>query len=266
MKVYKPNILFFAVLLLALSSCSEYQKLLKSDNVEAKYKGAKEYFNEKEYQKALLLLEDVIPYYRATSETQTVNYMYAYCHYSMGNNMIAAQRFKLLYDTYPYGNYAEEALFLFAYCTYLESPPIELDQSSTLAALESLQYFITKYPESDRVSKCNEYMDILLDKLELKDIHQAKLFYKIKDYKAAVWTLKAVLEKYPLSKEKLDIEFLLLDSYYNLALHSIDTKKKERYEDVIVYYRLKKSEFDNTKYETQVENIYNNSVNQINNN
>ena len=112
------NTLFFLSLMILFTSCSDYQKLLKSDNVALKYEEAKKQFNDEEYARAVLLLEDILPFYRATKENEKVSYMYAYCQYGQGNNLVAAHRFKSLYDLYPYGSYAEDALFYYAYCTY----------------------------------------------------------------------------------------------------------------------------------------------------
>ena len=51
---------------------------------------------------------------------------------------------------------------------------------------------MTRYPSSKRVEESNKYMDELLLKLELRDYNTAKLYYKIQDYRAAVWALKKI--------------------------------------------------------------------------
>lgn len=258
------NTVIFLSLVFVLASCSNFQKLLKSDNVSLKYEEAKKLFNEEEYQKAVLLLEDIIPFYRATRENEKVSYMYAYCQFGLGNYLVSASRFKNLYDLYPYGAYAEDALFYYAYCTYKESPPIELDQSSSFTAIEALQYFINKFPKSDKVADCNGYIDDLLDKIEEKDIRTAKLFYQIEDYKAAVWTLKRTINEYPVSEHQNELKYLLLSSYYKLAQNSVEQKKKQRYEDVIMFYEENKSEFEQMKESASAYSMYKNAINQVN--
>jgi outer membrane protein assembly factor BamD len=263
MRHFRLYILFLPLLLLAFS-CTEYQKTLKSDDFGLKYETAKQLFNEEEYSKAVLLLEDVLPYYRTSTDAELINYMYAYCQFAMGNNIVAAHRFKQLYDTYPYGKYAEQSLFNFAYCNYLESPPIYLDQSGTSTAIEAIQLFINKYPQSDKISECNAYIDELNEKLEDKAVYTAKLYYKLQDYKAAIWTLNDVLARYPFVAEKQELEYMILESYYKLANNSVESKKKERFNDVISFYENNKESIKAGSFASNAKNIYENAQNSLN--
>lgn len=258
------KIFFFVVVLYLLSSCNPMNKLLKSNNTTLKYEKAKEYFNKKDYDKSLLLLEDIIPYYRATKEAEEVTFYYAYCYYGLGDYLGAAQRFKSLYETYQYGKYAEQSLYYFAYCLYLESPPLELDQSYSQTAIDALQLFINRYGESDKIAECNKYIDELSEKLEEKEIRTAKTYFKIQDYRAALYSLKLVLEKYPLTKYKSELQYDILYSYYKTALYSIDSKKLERMKEAKEYYLENKDAFTDVKYAQQSENIYKNILNQLN--
>jgi outer membrane protein assembly factor BamD len=257
------KIFLFIAVLIALSSCNSFNKLLKSNNMTLKFEKAKEYFNKKEYDKALLLIEDILPYYRATKESEEISFYYAYCYYGLGDNLSAATRFKTVYETYPYGKYAEQSLYYFAYCLYLESPPIELDQTYTQNGIDALILFVNRYSESDKVTECNKYIDELSDKLEEKDIRIAKTYYKIQDYKAALYSIKQALEKYPLTKYKTELQYDVLNSYYKTATLSIESKQYERMKEAKEYYLENKDAFINTKYAQQAENLYNTILNQL---
>lgn len=263
MRLIFKNIVFWLLFAGVFSSCSEFQKILKSDDINLKYATARELFDKEEYQKVILLLEDILPYYRVSSDAELIAYMYAYCHFGLGNNLVAAQRFKLLYETYPYGKYAEQALFSYAYCLYLESPPVYLDQSSTKTAIEALQFFINRFPASEKVEECNKYIDELYQKIEQKDISIARLYYKLEDYRAAIWSLTKVLEDYPSTEHKAELSYLALDSHYKLALNSVETKKAERLEEAIAFYNNHKSDLENSKYAQQASNIYHNATEQL---
>lgn len=259
----KKIFLFIAVLSL-LSSCNPLNKLLKSNNMTLKYQKAQEYFNKKDYDKALLLIEDILPYYRATKESEKITFNYAYCYYGLGDYLGAAGRFKTAYETYPYGEYAERSLYYFAYCLYLESPPLELDQTYSQSAIDALQLFINRYSQSDSlIIECNKYIDELTEKLEEKDIRTAKTYYKIQDYKAALYSLKQVLEKYPLTKYKTELQYDILVSYYKTAVYSIESKKFERMKEAKDYYLENKDVFANTKYAQPSENLYKTILNQL---
>jgi outer membrane protein assembly factor BamD len=257
------KILLFASVLIVLSSCNPMNKLLKSNNMTLKYEKAKEYFNSKDYDKALQLLEDILPYYRATKESEEVSFFYAYCYYGLGDYLAAAQRFKSVYETYTYGKYAEQSLYYFAYCLYLESPPLELDQTYTQSAIDALQLFINRYGESDKITECNKYIDELSEKLEEKEIRTAKTYFKIQDYRAALYSLKLVLDKYPLTKYKPEIQYDILISYYKTALYSIEAKQKDRLKEAKDFYLENKNAFVNTKYAQQTENLYKSILNHL---
>ncbi len=230
-----------AVLFLSIS-CSSYQSLLNSDNVEKKYEAAKEYYNDKEYQKALPLFEDILTYYRGTNKGEKVMFYYAYCQYGVNKLEMASFRFKNFYDTYPNSEFAEESLYMYAYCLYLKSPPIELDQSTSRKAIDAFQLFTNRYPNSDRIEKCNKFIDQLRDKLERKAFQRARLWFQIQDYKAALKSFRNFIKKYPVSDKKEKAKFYLLKSQYKIAVKSVTSKMEERLKKTIRKYR----DFTNT--------------------
>ena len=66
------GLIFTSILL--LTSCSEYQKLLNSDDTSEKYKQAENYYNNGEYRQANRLFEQIIPKYRGRPQAQ--NYFF----------------------------------------------------------------------------------------------------------------------------------------------------------------------------------------------
>jgi len=225
-----------AVLFLSIS-CSSYQSLLNSDNVEKKYEAAKEYYNDKEYQKALPLFEDILTYYRGTTKGEKVMFYYAYCQYGVNKLEMASFRFKNFYDTYPNSEFAEESLYMYAYCLYLKSPPIELDQSTSRKAIDAFQLFTNRYPNSYRIEKCNKFIDQLRNKLERKAFERARLWFQIQDYKAALRSFRNFINEYPVSGKKEKAKFYSLKSQYKIAEKSVTAKMEERLKKTIRKYR-----------------------------
>ena len=64
------GLIFISALL--LTSCSEYQKLLNSDDTSEKYKQAENYYNNGEYRQANRLFEQIIPKYRGRPQAQRI--------------------------------------------------------------------------------------------------------------------------------------------------------------------------------------------------
>ena len=247
------------------SGCS-YQKLLNSDDPERKLEAARSYFAEKQYNKAQPLLESLLNYTRGTEDAEEVRFMYAQSEFEMGNYTIAAYYFKLIHEVFPYSKRAEEALYMRAFCLYRQSPPLDLDQKPTFEAIEAFQLFANKYPDSDRIKKVNGYLDLLREKLRRKDTRQALLWYKIYDYRAAVWGLEGLMKKYPAHPRMQFLEYTLVDARAQMALESVASRKEERLLDADRQIRHFKSAYPQSEYRSEVlklENKIKESLKQI---
>lgn len=256
----KIKFLFLLLIGLLFFACSEYQQVLKSPNPEYKYTKALEYYGEEEYVKTLPLLEELVPLYRGTEKGQKIYYYYCYTNYYLGYHLTAAFHFRRFYETYPISEYAEDALFMSAYCNYMDSPKPSLDQSPTYRALQELQLFVNTFPESELVDSTNTLVDNLLRKLETKAFENAKQYYKLRHYKSAVVALENVLEEFPGTSFEEEIKFKILQSYFYLATNSIESKKKERFDKGIESYYEFIDKFAEGENSDAAELIYQNMI------
>lgn len=248
---------FFAIILMMFSvSCSKYQKLLKSSDYELKYKKALEYYDEKDYARAMTLFEQTRALYKGSKEGEEIYYRYAYCHYYIKDYVLAAYYFQNFSTTYGNSERNEECMYMAAYCYYLDSPIPILDQTNTRKAINELQLFMSRYPNSKRVTKCNELMDELRDKLAEKSFRNAKLYYELSNFKAAVVSLKNCIEDYPNGAHKEEAAFLILKSRFSYAQKSIEKKQKERYEETIKEYKIFKRKYSDSEFMKEAERIF----------
>lgn len=217
-------------LLVVLSSCSKYQKLLKSTDNEKKYEMAMAYYESKDYYRAVQLFDQLQPFFKGTEKAEKMAFYYAYANYEQKDNILASYYFKQFAKSYPNSKNAEEAAYMSAYCNYLESPPSSLDQTVTLDAINDLQLFINQYPKSARVAKANALIDELRLKLETKALDIAKLYYAMEDYKAAVINFQNLIKDFPDTRYRETALFHIAQAYYYYAGKSIDSKKGERYQ------------------------------------
>lgn len=224
------KLLSLITLAIVLSSCSKYQKLVKSTDNEKKYEMAIEYFEEKDYYRAIQLFDQLLPFYRGTDRAEKIAFYYAYAHYEQEDYILASYYFKQFATNYPKSPNAEEAAFLSAYCNYLDSPPSSLDQQVTLDAIQGLQLFINQRPNSSRVAKANELIDELRLKLETKAYDIAMLYYRMEDYKAAIINFKNLIKDYPDTKYRETAVFHIAKASYYYAEKSFANKQQERYQ------------------------------------
>jgi len=253
MRNFTPIIVVFILL---LSSCNDYNKVLKSTDYEYKYKKAFEYYEDGEYVRASALLKELLTIVKGTSKADKVYYYYAKSQFEMKDNLMAGHYFKSLLKEFPRSEYAEESQFMVGYCFYLESPSPRLDQQTTLEAIDALQLFINLYPRSDRDDEANRLIIELRDKLVYKSYLSARLYYDLDYYKAAVVALTSSLKDYPDTKYREEIMYMLIKARYLLAINSVEEKKQERLSSALDEYFTFVDEFPESKFRKEVEKYH----------
>jgi outer membrane protein assembly factor BamD len=226
-----------------------------STDVDLKKKKAFEFYAKKEYQKAQYLLEDLIGNVRGTKDAEKVYFYYAYTHYNLQNYTFASYYFKQFSSTFPYGEYAEEALYMSADAFYRLSPNHRLTQEDTKNAVEGLQTFVNTYPNSSKVDSCNELIDDLRAELEKKDLESAKGYFHRKHYKAAKHVFTSLLVSYPDSRQAEYIRQMIIKSSFRYAQESILAKQIERYQETINYIEQFQKRYPESKYKKEIESI-----------
>jgi len=136
------------ILILTALSCSKFRKIQKSNDWELKYRAAMEYYQNKEYYKASVLYEEILPILKGRPEAEQAQFNFAYSYYYQKQYVLSAHYFQTFYQLYSRSQYAEEALFMYAYSLYMDSPDFDLDQQSTEDAIQAAQNFLNKFPRS----------------------------------------------------------------------------------------------------------------------
>ncbi len=241
-------------LLFSFSSC-KFQKILKNGSADEKYEKAIKLYSEKDYSRALQLFDQLAGAMRATDKAQKIAYYYPYCYYYQKDYTLASYYFKRYTTTYPNAEEAEECMFMSAYCNFLNSPEYTLDQTITYDALKDLQLFVNTYPASKRVSECNDLIDQLRIKLEMKDFKIAKMYYRMADYTASIQVLNNIMKDFPETPHKEEILFLVVKSYHKFAKESIFEKQKDRHTKAIVAYNEFVAQYPESKFIAEASDL-----------
>lgn len=242
---------FKIVLLLvfvALSSCSEYQKVLNKGSVEDRYKMATELYEAKKYSKTIPLFEKITPSYRDKPQMERIQFMVADAHYQIRDYTLAAYYFDKFTKNYPKSSKKEEAAYFSALSYYKLSPKFSLDQKETMQAIEALQNFINAYPSSEYVVDANKLVKELTIKLEKKAFEIAKQYYLIEDYKAAIVAFDNLTTDYLGTVYREEAMFLRFKASNDLALKSVILKKEERINNAIKAHQKLKRNYPSSKY------------------
>ena len=239
----------------ALCGCGDFNKLLKSNDYEKKYEKAFEYYDAKKYDRALQLFDQIMPIYKGLEKGEKVMYYYTMCNYLIKDYYSAGYYFRRFAQTYPNSSYNEEAMYMGAYCYYLDSPKSSLDQESTQMAIKEMEVFLSKYPETSKKDSCNMLLDELRLKLQTKSYDNAFLYYKLGYLKAASRSLRNSLDEYPDSPYREEMMYYIAKSLYRYAENSVNEKKFERYQDASVNINTYLKSYPEGKYIRDVQKM-----------
>ncbi|MBX7052967.1 MAG: outer membrane protein assembly factor BamD [Flavobacteriales bacterium] len=264
MKQFQLKYFILALMaVLSMYSCSEYNKVLKSTDIDYKYTKSVEYYQNKEYYKALPILEELIGLTRGSQRAEDVYYYYAMSQYGVKDYYMANYYLKSFTKTFSLSPRAEECLFLAAQCSYELSPAYSLDQADTKNAINEYQLFLDKYPASNLKDSANNQIARLNAKLETKAFENASIYEKTMRFKAASSALKEFLKDYPESKYKEEAMYLIVRSNYFFAEGSIEEKKLDRMRATSESYRTFAAAFPQSKWLNEAEDYFKKSEKQI---
>ena len=257
------RILLFLLTISLLASCSEFNKALKSTDVQYKYDVAKKYFDKEEYERALPLLEELIVLTRGTALSEDVGYLHAKSFYNMKDYYLGSYYLTNFTRTFPTSGHAEECAFLSAICHYRNSPSFELDQTDTRRAIDELQLFLVRHPRTELRDSCNSLIDLLRDKLEQKDLYSALQYERTRYYRAAHVALEEFLRKWPNSDHREQVMLTLLRADHQLAMNSVEDRKEDRIRDAIRTYHNFVDAFAESDRLPEAERLYGELVNEL---
>lgn len=253
--------LTFALLIALLTSCGEYQRVLKSDDYNYKFEFAKKAYEQKRYVQAATLFKDCSTVFKGTGKAEESLYLLGMSNYENKDYVSSGPYLRQYYTRYPKGKYVEDARFYCGYGYYLDSPDPQLDQTPTIQGIEELQAFLDYFPRSEKVPMAQSAIFELQDKLTLKQLQNAQLYYNLgtymgNNYESAIIVAQNAVRDYPYSKYKEELEMLILKSRFKEADLSVDERKVDRFREVIDEYYSFINNYPDSPNREEAENIF----------
>ena len=250
-----------------LSSCGNYNKVLKTNDYLYKYEAAKEYYAAGMYNRSSLMLQDVIRSLKGTDKGEESLYLLAMACYKAHDYDAAHTYFSKYYQSYPRGLFAEEACFFSARSLYMTVPETKLDQTATYNAVTEFQNFLEAYPTSKYNDQVQNFIFSLQDKLVEKEFLSAKLYYDLgtyfgnctnggSNYQACIITAENAIRDYPYTSRREEFAILILRAKFDLAKQSVEAKKEERYHNAIDEYYGFTNEFPESPYMKEAQAMF----------
>jgi len=201
--------LIFVLLLLALGACSKNKTELPT---EEKLALADTYYSNGKYAKAATIYDD-ISFERKSASTAYATLRLADSYFAMNKFTDARLKYQQFISSFPDHSNVADAYFRVAVCFFEESLKPEYDQEETLLAIDAFRDFAERFPEDIRFSDALDYIRRAQYKLIEKKYKNGYIYYKMKDYSAALMYFDEVIELG--NTDSLDRKSL----YYSALLH-----------------------------------------------
>jgi len=245
------------VVLVSVGACkSQYDLMLESNDVDAKYNAAFDYFNKGKYNRAASLFESLALVTNGTSRADTVQYYWGLSNYSSRDYITAETNFRQFVETYPRSPFTENARFLMVDCMYKATLRYELSQTPTYAAMSAISEYLLEHPNGANADICRHMLADLGERLDRKAYEAARLYYKMEDYKAARVAFKNVLKDDADNLYREDILYYSAMSSYQYAHLSVKQKQKERYLVFVDDYLNFVGEYPESSHRKELDSLY----------
>ena len=246
------------LLLLAAVSCkSQFEMLLSSSDVNAKYDAAMQYFNNRKFQKAAQLFESMAILTSGTERDDTVQYYWGLSNYRFKDYYTAESNFASFVENFPRSTFAPDAQFYRLDCLYRATYRWELDQTPTRSCMAAINQYLREQPADDfHVEACNKMLADLQDRLDRKDYEAGRLYYRMEDYPAARLKLQNVLKANSENNYREEVLYLTAMSSYHYARLSVAAKQKDRYLTFVDDYLNFVGEYPESNHRNEMDRIY----------
>ena len=244
-----------------------YNSLIKSTNYALMYTEGLRYLNMTKkgketnsfanLRKAQSLLDQAIVSQRFSGSPQEDSlYYFRACAYFQAQDFETSQEF---FDEFRH-NYSgsifiEEAEYKFTAGFYYLSPDSRYDQTITRLAMNAITEFLGRFPGTVHREICLERREELRRKLYAKSYENAKLYYNIGRYKAAVTALNNAIDEFPGSPYREELMYLATRSAYLFAKNSVREQMTDRYMSMMDNYYQLVSEYPETRHLREVEQM-----------
>lgn len=250
----------FLLIAVALQSCSEYQKVLKNEDVKAKYDMAEKFYEEGDYKRANRLYEQIAPKYVGKPQGERVMFFLSDTYFKRKDYNMAGYQFERFIKSYPKSDKVVEASFLGAKSYYELSPVYSLDQTDTDKALLKLQNFINTYSESEYFPEANIMAQELTTKKERKAYEIVEQYNRLGEFnydmlKSAVAASENFVSDNPGSVYREDAMFIKMQALTHMAMNSFESLKAERLKSAKAAYTTLKKQFPESKYDQKASDL-----------
>ena len=256
MKKFIQNLIVVAAVAAMFLSCSGLSKVAKSGDPELMYNTALRLYKAEKWTRASDMFDACAGYYIGSEREDSIAFFSARSKYKNRDYHEASANLDEFRRKFGRSLFIEDAEGMFAMCEYYLSPEPSRDQTQTAKAIVTLNTFIERYPNSERVEPFRQIIEELTARLHEKNFLNAYTYFKVQRYKSAVVAFKNALKNYDNTTYREQIMYYIVVSNYRLAHNSVAEKQADRYLAMLDSYYSFIEEYADSKYKKELDRYF----------
>ena len=256
MKKFIQNLIVVAAVAAMFLSCSGLSKVAKSGDPELMYNTALRLYKAEKWTRASDMFDACAGYYIGSEREDSIAFFSARSKFKNRDYHEASANLDEFRRKFGRSLFIEDAEGMFAMCEYYLSPEPSRDQTQTAKAIVTLNTFIERYPNSERVEPFRQLIEELTARLHEKNFLNAYTYFKVQRYKSAVVAFKIALKNYDNTTYREQIMYYIVVSNYRLAHNSVAEKQADRYLAMLDSYYSFIEEYADSKYKKELDRYF----------
>jgi outer membrane protein assembly factor BamD len=193
-------------------------------DVNTLYAAAKRMLDQRRYEDAAKLFDEVERQHPYSIWARRAQLMSAFSWYAAEDHTKSIESARRFLAIHPGNKDAPYAYYLIALNNYEQISDVQRDQTSTKAALDSLNDVIRRYPASRYAADARLKIDLVRDHLAGKEMEIGRFYQRRSQWLASVTRFRTVIDEYQTSTHTPEALMRLTESY--LALGVTDEARK----------------------------------------
>jgi outer membrane protein assembly factor BamD len=185
----------FSLILLVMTGCGRREVTLDL-TAEERFQRGMRLYDEGNYVRAIDELRIITRQFSGSDFADDAQFYMGMSYFNRGEYILATNEFEILINTMSASPLVPEAQYKLALSYYNLSPRYDLDQEFTHKAIDELQAFVDFFPIHERVTEAEEKIRELNEKLARKEYENARLYMRMRYYRAATRIFQTVIDRY----------------------------------------------------------------------
>jgi len=223
MKPAKPVTLALIAVAVSLTACQSREKRQRElayveRPVEQLYNAGASELDKYDYDRAILLFNEVERQHPYSEWARKAMVMTAYAHYQRHDYDEAIAACQRYISLHPGGSEAAYAYYLIAISQFEQIVDIGRDQGMTERTRASLQDVIRRFPQSEYSRDAEVKLDMVNDQLAGKEMEIGRWYLRSNQTLAAINRFRTVVSDYDTTSHSAEALYRLVEAYLTLGM------------------------------------------------